>query len=36
MPVKKLFDVGQRGVIFFIYASWIYLLNTLHFIMKYI
>jgi hypothetical protein len=32
MPVKKLFDVGKREVIFFIYVSYITRESTLYFL----
>ena len=32
MPVKKLFDVGQRGLIFFIYISYLTRESTLYFL----
>ena len=32
MPVKKLFDVGQREVIFFIYVSYLARESTLYFL----
>jgi hypothetical protein len=32
MPVKKLFDVGQREVFFFIYVSYLTRESTLYFL----
>ena len=32
MPVKKLFEVGQREVIFFIYVSYLTRESTLYFL----